>query len=330
MKPIVCRREQNPHIHYFLLLKSATETNNLRTVLVGQLRAKLRAKLKAANAVAIDVRVRCRGSCLNSTAVHVVCALNVSLRLPWQAGPGSHGGSVDQTAFQLSSSIISMRLMASTLSISSFHVSRAQLLRHSSRSASLASADRYSAIRKFFTSSYAFPSISRTSFQGHRIVLRHSSAKRVETGIWSSCSKRTSMHVDTRLYSRSFHSSWLYRQQRPPKDPIRHPLNTAQSAASQSKDTATSNTTSGEPHSELPPNLEHYPRFFRRLARTLPHVRRPTQEDFLRAANGFVQRMRVRIRWFFLRAFRKFNADDISAFVTWFLMSQGLWILVGT
>jgi distribution and morphology protein 31 len=40
--------------------------------------------------------------------------------------------------------------------------------------------------------------------------------------------------------------------------------------------------------------------------------------------------MRVRVRWFFIRNFRKFNADDISAFVTWFLVGQGLWILIGT
>jgi hypothetical protein len=43
-----------------------------------------------------------------------------------------------------------------------------------------------------------------------------------------------------------------------------------------------------------------------------------------------VQRMRVRVRWFFTRNFRKFNADDISAFITWFLVGQGLWILIGT
>ncbi|PFH49738.1 hypothetical protein AMATHDRAFT_62485 [Amanita thiersii Skay4041] len=40
--------------------------------------------------------------------------------------------------------------------------------------------------------------------------------------------------------------------------------------------------------------------------------------------------MRVRFKWFTIKSFRKFNADDISAFVTWFLMSQTLWILVGT
>lgn len=88
----------------------------------------------------------------------------------------------------------------------------------------------------------------------------------------------------------------------------------------------------GEPPTELqqPANYENYPRFFRRLAMSLPHLTRPTREDFLNAANGFVERMRVRFRWFFIRNFRKFNADDISAFITWFLMSQGLWILVGT
>ena len=81
----------------------------------------------------------------------------------------------------------------------------------------------------------------------------------------------------------------------------------------------------------LPSNLrDNYPRFFRRLAQSLPHVSRPSRDDFLNAANGMVQRMRVRVRWFFIRNFRKFNADDISAFVTWFLVGQGLWILVGT
>ncbi len=89
-------------------------------------------------------------------------------------------------------------------------------------------------------------------------------------------------------------------------------------------------------YDSLPPvnpssNLhDNYPRFFRRLAQSLPHVSRPSRDDFLNAANGMVQRMRVRVRWFFIRNFRKFNADDISAFVTWFLVGQGLWILIGT
>jgi mitochondrial distribution and morphology protein 31 len=79
-----------------------------------------------------------------------------------------------------------------------------------------------------------------------------------------------------------------------------------------------------------PRNLENYPRFMRRLAASLPHLHRPSREDFLNISSGFWQRTLIRFRWLSIRSFRKFNADDISAFVTWFLMSQTLWILVGT
>ncbi|KAI8972235.1 mitochondrial distribution and morphology proteins-domain-containing protein [Trametes punicea] len=77
-------------------------------------------------------------------------------------------------------------------------------------------------------------------------------------------------------------------------------------------------------------NLDNYPRFFRRLAQSLPHLQRPTRDDFLRAADGFWQRLRVRFRWATIRSFRRYNADEISAFFTWFLMSQTLWLFVGT
>ncbi|KAI0374169.1 hypothetical protein BV20DRAFT_962159 [Pilatotrama ljubarskyi] len=77
-------------------------------------------------------------------------------------------------------------------------------------------------------------------------------------------------------------------------------------------------------------NLDNYPRFFRRLAQSLPHLQRPTRDDFLRAADGFWQRLRVRFRWLTIRSFRRYNADEISAFFTWFLMSQTLWLFVGT
>ncbi|THH00756.1 hypothetical protein EW026_g1821 [Hermanssonia centrifuga] len=59
-------------------------------------------------------------------------------------------------------------------------------------------------------------------------------------------------------------------------------------------------------------------------------MHRPSREDFLHAATGFWQRMRVRFKWLTIRSFRKYNADDISAFVTWFFMSQTLWLFVGT
>ena len=76
--------------------------------------------------------------------------------------------------------------------------------------------------------------------------------------------------------------------------------------------------------------LEEYSLFFRRLAMSLPPMQRPTRDDFLKVATNFWQRLRIRFQWFTVRSFRKFNADDISAFLTWFLMSQTVWILVGT
>lgn len=82
------------------------------------------------------------------------------------------------------------------------------------------------------------------------------------------------------------------------------------------------------PHS--PVNYDDYPRLFRRLATSLPHLQRPTRDDLLKVATGFWERARIRFKWFTIKSFRKFNADDISAFVTWFVMSQTLWILVGT
>ena len=83
-------------------------------------------------------------------------------------------------------------------------------------------------------------------------------------------------------------------------------------------------------HSTPPPNYENYPAYLRRLAMSLPHLHRPTRDDFLHAASGFWERARIRFKWFTIKSFRKFNADDISAFITWFLTAQFLWIFVGT
>ena len=79
-----------------------------------------------------------------------------------------------------------------------------------------------------------------------------------------------------------------------------------------------------------PRQFENYSKFFRQLAMSLPHLHRPTRDDFLNAATGFWQRMRIRFKWLTIRSFRRYNADDISAFITWFFMSQTIWLLVGT
>lgn len=80
----------------------------------------------------------------------------------------------------------------------------------------------------------------------------------------------------------------------------------------------------------VPPNYENYSRFFRRLAMSLPPMHRPTREDFLNLTTNVWQRLRVHFKWFTIKSFRKFDADEVSAFLTWFLMSQTLWILIGT
>ncbi|KAI0310658.1 mitochondrial distribution and morphology proteins-domain-containing protein [Amylostereum chailletii] len=213
---------------------------------------------------------------------------------------------------------------------------KSSLLRHSSRSAALASADRYSAIRTFFTrpgSPDALPKPKRTFRDGQSSVPLNSD---VQPSPRFTTFGPHSYPVGTRpLYAHAlrpkFHTSTLlrslyttsHRKDEPPKD---RPPAHDEPAPPPSASTPFQPTDVPIP----PPNYDNYPRFFRRLARSLPHVRRPTRDDFLSVSSGTVQRMRVRIRWFFIRAFRKFNVDDISAVATWFLMSWGLWILVGT
>ncbi|EJD02754.1 mitochondrial distribution and morphology protein family 31/32 [Fomitiporia mediterranea MF3/22] len=63
---------------------------------------------------------------------------------------------------------------------------------------------------------------------------------------------------------------------------------------------------------------------------SLPPMQRPTRDDLLKVATGFWQRLRIRFKWFTIKSFRKFNADDISAFVSWFVFSQAVWIFIGT
>ncbi|KAI1659794.1 mitochondrial distribution and morphology proteins-domain-containing protein [Daldinia decipiens] len=64
---------------------------------------------------------------------------------------------------------------------------------------------------------------------------------------------------------------------------------------------------------------------------TMPHLpHRPTKEEFLAAANGFWERLKVRFKWFSIRSMRPWNIDEWGAFVSWFLFGHLVWILVGT
>ena len=127
---------------------------------------------------------------------------------------------------------------------------------------------------------------------------------------------------------RTFHPSILRPSQFPENSPEKHvePARTPENSSQSSDDPSSKQ----EPHAPMPRNDEDYSRFFQRLALSLPHLHRPTRDDFLNVASGFWERIRIRFKWFTIKSFRKFNADEISAFITWFLMSQTLWILVGT
>jgi distribution and morphology protein 31 len=67
-------------------------------------------------------------------------------------------------------------------------------------------------------------------------------------------------------------------------------------------------------------NLGHLPK--------MPH--RPTKEELLAAATGFFSRLKARFKWFSIRSARPWNVDDWSAFVSWFVLGNIVWILVGT
>lgn len=60
------------------------------------------------------------------------------------------------------------------------------------------------------------------------------------------------------------------------------------------------------------------------------HRHRPSKEDLLRFAQGFWTRLRIRFKWFTIRGFRRFNADDISAFFTLGGFTTAVFIIVGT
>ncbi|KAI0997237.1 Mitochondrial distribution and morphology protein 31 [Podosphaera aphanis] len=77
-------------------------------------------------------------------------------------------------------------------------------------------------------------------------------------------------------------------------------------------------TSKNTPNSYL--HLPHMPK--------MPH--RPTKEELLSAATGFWSRLKVRFKWFSIRSVRPWNIDDWSAFVSWFVLGNIVWVLVGT
>ncbi|KAJ9127353.1 hypothetical protein QFC24_000760 [Naganishia onofrii] len=88
------------------------------------------------------------------------------------------------------------------------------------------------------------------------------------------------------------------------------------------------------PHAKHPGHAQDYIPLIRRLLPHLPTphnpLHRPTKEELLAAATSVWQRLRIRFKWFSIRGWRRFNADDLSAFLSWFLVGNTLWVVLGT
>ncbi|KAI1131685.1 mitochondrial distribution and morphology proteins-domain-containing protein [Nemania abortiva] len=90
-----------------------------------------------------------------------------------------------------------------------------------------------------------------------------------------------------------------------------------------------SNSSEPQPGTKPPDAESPVSKYFHLPA--MPHLpHRPTKEEFLAAANGFWERLKVRFKWISIRSMRPWNIDEWGAFVSWFLFGHLLWILVGT
>lgn len=102
---------------------------------------------------------------------------------------------------------------------------------------------------------------------------------------------------------------------------------------------------------EVLAHLSNFPSSLRRLALSLPSssLRRPTKDEYviltltaqsrlieyisprlLSSTSSFLERLKIRFKWFTIRGFRRFRADDWSAFASWIVGGVGIWIIVGT
>ena len=69
------------------------------------------------------------------------------------------------------------------------------------------------------------------------------------------------------------------------------------------------------------------------LRHRIPHIsqiHRPSREELLAATTGFWSRLKIRFKWFSIRSARPFNADEIGAFFSWFLLGHVIWVILGT
>lgn len=63
-------------------------------------------------------------------------------------------------------------------------------------------------------------------------------------------------------------------------------------------------------------------RLMKRAAVPLTSTGRPSKEELLGAASSWWERLRIRVKWFTIRGWRRFNTDDMSAFASWFVLGN--------
>ena len=198
-----------------------------------------------------------------------------------------------------------------------------------------AAVDRYNVIRNFFRQQHATSTPPPNFLQNWRLRRSPLQATRLLEFRGTINTHLSTRSVGVHFLSRHLHAAC--RQENVRKSASGEPLKTPpqnEPDIHPEQDPSIQEPLGEDPDLAPPPPdtryLENYSRFFQRLALSVPHPHRPTRDDLLNVATNFWQRLRIRFKWFTIKSFRKFNADDISAFVTWFLMSQTLWILVGT
>ena len=98
-------------------------------------------------------------------------------------------------------------------------------------------------------------------------------------------------------------------------------------------DTRPPATPKGEPSASPPKSIsrqdhaQDYTPFIQRLIASSKSIQsgsphRPTKEELLGAASGWWQRFRIRLKWFTIRGWRRWNTDDFSAFASLFVLGN--------
>ncbi|KAK4052088.1 Mitochondrial distribution and morphology protein 31, mitochondrial precursor [Microbotryomycetes sp. JL201] len=84
--------------------------------------------------------------------------------------------------------------------------------------------------------------------------------------------------------------------------------------------------------SQHPSYLASLPRTLRRLAVNLPAPpgRPPSRDQLLALTTSFFERLRIRFKWATIRSYRRFRADDWSAFFSVGILGTLGWFLLGT